>query len=85
LCAELLFTDGGRFDFDWHLAAGRELVRVSADEVRIHPVCGLDGRPWPGLSRLRRELRETGIASELRPVDYAFGPGSMLVLRRSTS
>jgi hypothetical protein len=86
LCAHLLFTYAKRFDFDWHLAACRELVRVSADEVRIHPLCGLDGKPYPGLARLRRELRDTGIASEVRAVDYEFfaGANSMLVLRRSS-
>ena len=87
LSAHLLFTYAKRFDFDWHLAACRELVRVTADEVRIHPLCGLDGKPYPGLARLRRELRETGIASEVRSVDYEFfaGAHSMLVLRRATS
>ena len=83
LCAHLLFVYAARFDFDWHLAACRELVRVSASEVRIHPLCGLDGRPYPGLARLRRELKAAGIESEVRAVDYEFfaGANSMLVLR----
>jgi hypothetical protein len=87
LCAHLLFTYASRFDFEWHLAACRELVRVSADEVRLHPVCGLDGKPYPSLARLRRELRQAGIASELRAVPYEFfvGADSMLILRRNTS
>ena len=86
LCAHLLFTYAKRFDFEWHLAACRELARVSASEVRIHPLCGADGKPYPGLARLRRELRETGIASEVRAVDYEFfaGSNSMLVLRRDS-
>jgi SAM-dependent methyltransferase len=85
LCAHLLFLYAAQFDFDWHLAACRELVRVSAGEVRIHPVCGADGKPYPGLARLRRELREAGVASEVRAVDYEFfaGANSMLVLRRA--
>jgi len=87
LCAHLLFIYAKHFDFDWHLAACRELVRVSAEEVRIHPLCGLDGKPYPGLSRLRRELKEAGITSEVRPVDYEFfaGATSMLVLRKAAS
>lgn len=93
LCAHLLFTyaastgsgQAARFDFDWHLAAGRELVRVSAGEVRIHPLCGLDGKPLPWLPRLRREWRAVGIASEIVAVDYEFftGANSMLLLRRA--
>ncbi|MEO5958907.1 MAG: class I SAM-dependent methyltransferase [Opitutaceae bacterium] len=87
LCAHLLFTYAQRFDYDWHLAACRELVRVSADKVRIHPLCSTDGKPYPALARLRRELKEAGIASEVRAVDYEFfaGATSMLVLRRNPS
>ncbi len=85
LCAHLLFLYAAKFDFDWHVAACRELVRVSASEVRIHPVCGADGKPYPGLARLRRELREAGIVSEVRALDYEFfaGANAMLVLRRA--
>jgi SAM-dependent methyltransferase len=82
LCAHLLFIYAPRLDFDWHLAACVELTRVSGGEVRIHPVCGADGRPYPGLERLRRELRGLNIESSVVPVDYEFfaGSNSMLVL-----
>ncbi len=85
LCAHLLFTYAGRFDFDWHLAACKELVRVSAGEVRLHPIVATDGRTYPGLPRLRRELKAAGIASELVRVDYEFfvGADSMLVLKKA--
>ena len=87
LCAHLLFLYAKRFDFEWHVAACRELARVSAGEVRIHPVCGADGRPYPKLAALRRELRAGGIESEIVRVDYEFfvGSGSMLVLRKGAS
>lgn len=86
LCAHLLFTYAARFDFDWHLAACRELVRVSAGEVRLHPLCGADGRAYPGLPRLRRELKAAGIASDLVRVNYEFyvGTDTMLVLKRAS-
>ncbi len=86
LCAHLLFVYARRFDLAWHAAACRELVRVSADEVRIHPVCGADGRLYPELAALRAELAESGIESEVVPVNYEFfvGTGSMLVLRRAS-
>jgi hypothetical protein len=84
LCAHLLFIYARKFDFDWHLAACRELARVSTEEVRIHPVCGPGGRRYPELPRLRAELLKHGITSEVVAVDYEFfvGAGSMLVLRR---
>lgn len=85
LCAHLLFTYARHFDFDWHLAACRELVRVSSGEVRLHPVCGSDGQMYGELKRLRRELLARGITSELVPVSYEFfvGGDSMLVLNPS--
>ncbi len=82
LCAHLLFIYARRFDFAWHLTACAELARVSAGEVRIHPVCGADGRPYPELARLRRDLLAHGVTSEIVKVDYEFfvGSGTMLVL-----
>ncbi len=84
LCAHLLFTYADRFDYAWHLAACRELVRVTTGEVRIHPVCGSAGRPYVELDRLRRDLAADGVRSDIVPVDYEFfrGSHSMLVLRR---
>jgi hypothetical protein len=84
LCAHLLFVYEKRFDFAFHLEACRELVRVSRDEVRIHPVVGLGGKPYAQLDCLRSALDEEGITSEIVPVDYEFfaGSDSMLVLRR---
>jgi hypothetical protein len=85
LCAHFLFVYEQRLDFEFHLAACRELVRVSREEVRIHPLVGLGGKRYTGLSRLRAELREEGIESEVVSVNYEFfqGSDSMLVLRRS--
>ncbi len=85
LCAHRLFLPARRFDFDWHLAACRELVRVSAAEVRIFPLGGAGGRPHTGVARLRRELRSAAIASQVVRVDDEFGAGadSLLVLRRA--
>ncbi|HEU5077754.1 MAG TPA: methyltransferase [Opitutaceae bacterium] len=84
LCAHLLFVYAKRFDFDFHLAACRELVRVSRDDVRIHPIVGTNGRKYPELGRLRIALAEEGIDSQIVDVDYEFfaGSDSMLVLKR---
>jgi SAM-dependent methyltransferase len=85
LCAGLLYTEATGGALEWHLAACDELVRVSAGEVRIYPVSGRSGKPYPRLATLRRELRSRGISTELRTVDAAT-PGtraSMLLLRRA--
>lgn len=82
LCAHLLFTYARHFDFEWHLAACRELVRVSTGEVRLHPLCGPDGKRYAELDRLRRELLTRGVRSKVVAVPYEFfaGSHSMLVL-----
>ncbi len=85
LCAHLLFPDTPAFDLDWHLAACRELWRVSAGEVRVHPVVDPEGRPCPGVVKLRRELKASGIASELVRAagEFLVGTDAMLVLKKS--
>lgn len=84
VCAHLLFVYEALFDFAFHVAACRELVRVSRGEVRIHPVCGPDGRPYAELARLRAELASVGVDAEVVRVDYEFFRGSdtTLVLTR---
>jgi SAM-dependent methyltransferase len=84
LCAHLLFTYARHFDYAWHLAACVELSRVSSTQVRLHPVCGPDGKAYPELDRLREDLSRAGIASRVIPVDYEFfaGTDATLVLSR---
>ncbi|MFT3869224.1 MAG: class I SAM-dependent methyltransferase [Nibricoccus sp.] len=84
LCAHFLFVYAKKFGFEFHLEACRELVRVSSDEVRIHPVVGLGGKTYAELDRLRSVLDAEGIESEVVPVEYEFfkGTDSMLVLKR---
>ena len=86
LCAHLLFIYQRTLDYAFHLAAGRELVRVSRGEVRIHPVCGPDGRPYAELARLRADLEKSGIGSRVVAVDHEFfaGSDSTLILTQKT-
>jgi hypothetical protein len=85
LSAHLLFTYAGRLDYAFHLASCRELMRVASGEVRVHPLCGLDGLPYPDLARLRADLRADGIAARVIAIDYEFFPGtnSTLVMTRA--
>lgn len=87
LCAHLLFIYAARFDFAWHVTACTELARVSNGEVRIHPVCGPDGKPYAELDRLRAELGTLGVTSAVVRVNYEFfaGSSSMLVLNPQSS
>jgi hypothetical protein len=44
--------------------------------VRIHPVCGLGGQPYPELARLQADLRTVGITAQVIQVDYKFFAGT---------
>ncbi len=85
LCGHLLFLHATQFDVGFHLAACREMVRVSRGEVRIHPVCGANGLAYPQLAALCGRLAAGGICAREVPVDYAFfkGAESVLVLERA--
>ena len=63
-CVRTAFTSAPKFDFDWHVAACRELVRVSAEEVRLHPLVGPDGKPYPDCAPAA-ELRAGGVANDV--------------------
>ncbi|TCN40212.1 methyltransferase family protein [Kribbella orskensis] len=83
LCSHLLFTWADKYDQDWHLAALRELIRVSRSEVRIFPLVHQGaGQPVAYLPDLLEALPE--VSSEFRKVPYEFqvGADQMLVLTR---
>lgn len=83
LSSHLLFTWADKYDQDWHLAALRELVRVSASEVRVFPLVQQGaGEPVTYLPELLTELE--GVTAEIRKVPYEFqvGADEMLVLSR---
>ena len=75
LSGHFLFIYDDRFDYAFHLAAIRELARVSADEVRLFPPAGMNRKPYPQLDQLRRELERDGIASEVIRSNFEFVQG----------
>lgn len=84
LSGHLLFTYPDHMDQAGHLAALRELVRVSRHEIRVFPLIDTTVTPSPYLDDLRRTLAGEGIDSALVPVAYEFqrGAHTMLVLIR---
>lgn len=86
LCGHLLFLHAGLFGADFHRAALRELARVvrPGGEVRLHPLCGGDGRDHPMLPELLAELAAGGVTNERVAVRGAFfhAADATLVLRR---
>jgi len=78
LCSHFLFLYSERLDESFHIAAIRELLRVSR-EVRFFPVTEMSGNISPHLRKIRQEFE-----TELVPVSYEFlkGANQMLVARR---
>lgn len=74
LCAHLLVLHASLFDYAFHLATFRELIRVTrpGGEVGLHPLCGGDGRTYPELDRILVELAADGVAARRVPVRGAF-------------
>ena len=84
LCAHLLFIYARRFDYLWHLAALRELCRVSSGEVRIHPICQYEGELYPDLPRLIGDLEHDGVESRIIDVNFEFLAGTCRTLVLTT-
>ena len=83
LSSHLLFTYDDRLDAAFHLAASRELLRVS-EEVRIFPLLGVTGRRSDFVPEVVRAIQDDGFEVVIGQVDYEFqrGGNEMLLARR---
>lgn len=83
LSANLLFVYAKVFTVDEHIATLRELVRVTAGEVRVHPILDVTAAPYPHLADVRTALAADHIDTELRSIDKAWilGGRQMLICR----
>jgi len=84
LCGHLLFIYEAQFDEDFHERALRELCRVAAREVRVHPLVDGAGRPAEELPALMEQAEREGFEARVRAVDHEFfrGANQTLVLTR---
>lgn len=81
LCSHLLFTWSNQHGLDWHLAAARELLRVSSDQVRIFPLVGQGaGRPVEFLPEFLYRLNVPWVLRDV-PYELQRGANQMLVLK----
>jgi hypothetical protein len=88
LVSHFLFLYSDQFDYDFHVAAFEELLRV-AGEVRVFPLHGLDRHRSPHLGPVRDHLERTdfevevvSVAFEFQKADDHTGNSMMRVLRR---
>ncbi|RBY96817.1 hypothetical protein DQ237_09125 [Blastococcus sp. TF02-8] len=81
LSSHLLLTYADRLDAGFHLAAVREMARVSRTGVRLYPLVDQAGRPHPELvERLIGSLTADGLRVRVRDVDYEFQRGARTML-----
>lgn len=81
LSAHFLFMYRDRLDLDFHLAAIKELLRVSREELRIFPLVDLDGNRYPYLDEIKSFLTQSGCTFEERKSTYEFQRHANSMLR----
>ncbi|WP_054811917.1 hypothetical protein [Nocardia arizonensis] len=84
--SHLLFSYAEHFDYDFHLAAVTDLMRVTTGELRVFPLTPIGSDiVYAHLDTLRADLRSRGIVTEITDVAYEFqaGGSQMLVCRHA--
>ena len=78
-----VYTKFRDFDYQFHINAVKELLRVSKKEVRIFPVGNIDGKHYEYVDQLLDDLHKEGIVSDIRTVEYEASKGvnQLLCLR----
>ena len=80
LSSHFLFLYSKHLDFDFHLSATLEMLRV-ADEVRIFPLMTLNNLYSPHLDKVREALALEGYKSEIIKTEYEFQQGADEMLK----
>jgi hypothetical protein len=84
LSAHFLFMYADRLDYQFHIEALNELLRVTKEEVRIFPLVDLEGKRYEHLDKLISYLADNGCTVEEVNVTYEFqtNANSMLKIRK---
>lgn len=80
LSSHCLFLYSDHFSEAFHIQALRDMLRV-ANEVRVFPLLGLDGKPSPHVGGVVADLHERGFQTEISLVPYEFQRGANQMLR----
>lgn len=83
LCSHFLFLYHEQFDYDFHLEAIKEMLRVCrpGGEIRLYPLVTLGWERYPFLKCLLKELEGEEQKLTLMPSSLPFIPGSNQLLR----
>lgn len=76
LCNHFLFLYQEQFDYEFHLRALNELLRITkkGGVIRIYPLVGFKNEPYPYLNQLIDTLEHQGVEIELTPTNFCFLP-----------
>jgi hypothetical protein len=85
LCSHFLFLYQEQFDYNFHINAVIEMLRVSraGGQIRIYPIFDFKGLPFLNLEKLMSQIGEHGAIAELAPSELPFIPGSTHYLKIS--
>ncbi|WP_405114270.1 SAM-dependent methyltransferase [Paenibacillus sp. FSL K6-1217] len=81
LSAHFLFMYSDKLDFDFHLRAIQELLRVTKQEIRIFPLVSLSGERYRQLDELLTFLHQQGCSTEEITAGYEFQKGANSMLK----
>lgn len=80
LCSHFLFLYSAQYDYEFHLAAIKEMVRVSK-EVRIFPLLNLMQEVSPYLDNIVEYFAGLGYYTKVAKVPYELQPGGNKMLK----
>lgn len=80
LCSHFLFTYSGHLSRVFHQEAIMQML-MKGRELRIFPVCSLDGSPSPHLPEVELFLKQQKLEYNLELVDHEFQKGGNHMLR----
>jgi hypothetical protein len=72
LVSYLLFVYEDHFTYEFHRKSLRELMRITAHEIRIYPIVTFEAEPSKYLSQLRDDPAFEGWTFEIVPTDFEF-------------
>ncbi|MFE4714325.1 class I SAM-dependent methyltransferase [Paenibacillus sp. NPDC056722] len=81
LSAHFLFMYADRLDYDFHLQAIQELMRVTKEEIRIFPLVDLSCNRYEHLDKIIDFIQSQGYIAEEIKVGYEFQKGANSMLR----
>ncbi|AQX54807.1 hypothetical protein A2U94_11940 [Bacillus sp. VT 712] len=82
LCNHFLFLYEEQFDFNFHLQAIHELIRVTkkGGEIRIYPLVNFKGERFPFLNELIETLSDENLSVKIISTPFRFVPTATEVL-----